>query len=54
MPYSVEIPATAAAAGAGAINATDSSDQNDCRTQTRGRSGQQYQCGAEPTPTPRR
>jgi hypothetical protein len=54
MPYSIDIPSAAAVAGAGANNAVNNPDQNDCRVQMYGRSGQQYQCGAEPTPPPRR
>jgi hypothetical protein len=54
MPYSIDIPSAAAVAGAGASNAANAQDQNDCRVQARGRGGQQYQCGAEPTPPARR
>jgi hypothetical protein len=54
MPYTVDIPSAAVAAGAGASSAVTNPDQNNCRAQSRGRGGQQYQCGAEPTSAPGR
>lgn len=52
MPYTVDVPAAAAAAGA--ANAVGADERARCRMESHGRSGERYQCDEPPVAAPKR